>query len=292
MSRIRQIKNRIQSIEQIGKIVDAMEVVALTRLKRVEKHAANLQFYFQHLVSLMRVISGNINYTAHPLLAKKKGGPGIVKIVAFSSDRGLCGGFNNAVISEFWRLMRELKDRAAKDIEVVSFGKKFLRIVRAGRQKVNFVNALSSHEPKSEIFNGLEEVAQSIFYDYVHSGLTEAYLIYNQFKAKSAGRAYVFKLLPFDLDTEEKNKASLDYIYEPAAEELLEELFFHYIVNNLHFALLQSWASEELTRMIAMKQASDSVSEEVGKLNINYHKARQASITQELIEVVNAQGQN
>jgi len=290
MSKARQIKNRIESIQEIGKIVDAMEVVALTRLRRIEKHVLNLEFYFQHLISLIKNLSHSINYPAHPLL-KKKEKRGCVKIVTFSSDRGLCGGFNNAVVLGFLELRNSLIEKGFR-IEVVSFGKKFFRIIKARKEEVNFVSAFSSHEPKSEIWKGLEEAAGGIFNDYINSDLTETYLIYNQFRAKSAGRAHIFKLLPFDFNDKKEGRVSLDYIYEPNPEELLEELFFHYIINNLHLCLLQSWASEELTRMIAMRQASDSVKEEIEKLNISYHKARQAAITQELIEVVNAQGQN
>ena len=282
MSTLKSIKSRILSIEKIKKISSAMEIVALTRLRRIEKKTQNARFYFDMMRDLVYDVAKNLVYEAHPFLRERKQ---IKKtaVILLTSDKGLCGNFNTNILNA---LKEFISDKSIQDIMGISIGRKgggFLKNNNIKTVELKFTSSLSSRD----YIATAAEITEKVSRMYLEREIDQLVIIFNKFKLQFLGRASIIKLLPLKLEGF-KVKRVRDYIYEPSAYAVLEKLLKEYLVNQIGQTILESNASEEMARMLAMKQACDNADEVIYKLNLNYHKARQANITRELIEITTA----
>jgi len=258
-----------------------MEMIAASKMKRAQNQALKGRPY---LGKLTQIIS-NLVYLSdpklsHPLLKSKKS----VKNVAYifiTGNRGLCGAFNTNVIRKMFEI---LKEKNQTQETVITVGKK-------GRQAMERIGkaVLADFETMPDKISYLDSlgISRVVVDDFLNGKLDEVYMVYNHFYSTISQKPIVQRLLPVTL---EKSAASSEtkrsYIFEPKKELLLDELLHRYIETMVYQTLLESVASEQSARMMAMRQASDNATEIVDNLTLNYNKARQAKITTQILEVV------
>lgn len=292
MATLRAIKNRITSVEKIRKIANALEIVALTRLRRMQQDTIAARDYFDRIRELLFDMASNINFKSHPFLEgigdylEERRLAKAIGIISIFSDKGLCGDFNANLINRFLGFCSNYKD---KRIKVAIIGKKGVRYLK---QRKTY-EILSSHSvtDKQTLEKGILDIAQSLIEGFLRGDIDEIYLLYSKFRLHLLGEVKIIKLLPFVLDKVEpqgEEQYHRDYIYEPSAYAVFDSLVREYIVNQIHQGILESRCAEEMSRMLAMKSATDNADEMIGKLRLTYHKSRQAQITKELTEVISA----
>lgn len=280
MATLRQIKDRARAIEKIKKIAYAMEIVSLTRLKRIEHTAVDSRDYFEKIREIVFSLGKSLSFEAHPVLQERKKVKSI-GVIALTSDKGLCGNFNNNIIKEFLRFSFSSAD---KDLKIFSIGKKGSKFFKKQRGLEIIAEIPSAIRQESQ--NALAEISGKLISMFVEGKIDEVTLIYNKFRLQFLGKASFQKLLP--LRIKEERIETKDYIFEPDAFSVLDGLIKEYILNQIQQAIFESNAAQEMARMLAMKQACDNATELIDKLQLSYHKMRQAQITKELMEVVSA----
>lgn len=285
MATLRTIRNRIGSVEKIKKIANALEIVALTRLKRMEEETLASRSYFDAIRQMLFDLATHINFKSHPFLIKHPSTKA-AGIVCIFSDKGLCGSFNANVASQLLEFISAYKD---KKISVALIGKKGMRYFK---QRPNYeILSIHSSTDKVTIEKGILDIAQSFIERFLSEDLDEIFLLYSRFRRHLLGEVKLIKLFPLVLEEikfEKPGKFSRDYIYEPTAYEIFDSLVREYIINQIHQGILESRCAEEMSRMLAMKSASDNAEEMIGELKLTYNKTRQAQITKELTEVMAA----
>lgn len=278
MSKIIAIKQRSDSIGKIKKIAQAMEVIALTRLKKSQKGTLDTRFYFDEIRRLVFDIAEKIDIKIHPFFAERKARS--VGIIIISSDKGLCGGFNNNVIERTRKLCEEKRDLERSIIALGRKGHNYF--VNRDYEIFDYVFSLAKDNVDEEI----SVVSDNIIRAFLQHKIDEVYLVFNYFKLQLLGEVRFFRLLPITF--EKRGRAVRDYIYEPSAESVFDKLLNEYVKCQIAHAVKESKTAEEMARMVAMKQAGDSADELINTLLLKYHKERQGVITRELIDVISA----
>ena len=239
MSKLRDIKRRTTSIGKIKKITGALEIVALTRLKRTEGTTINARFYFDKIREVLLGISQNIIYKKHPIFNRRKGSSAI-GIICITSDKGLCGNFNNSI---FQNLLKFSEEHTGKK-KLVVIGKKGLKYFSrrsAFEIKHHYVDI-----SKLDIHDVLDEIVAKLVEEYLDGALGELYLIFNKFKLQLLGQANIFKLLPMEFET--GKKVIRDYIYEPDSHTVFNKLLVEFLSNQIYQGMLESRCAGEMAR--------------------------------------------
>jgi F-type H+-transporting ATPase subunit gamma len=280
MATLRQIRRRIRSIQSTAKITRAMELVAASKMRRTQARALAARPYAEK----MRWVLANLAQTLpfvdpealHPLL-RRHDHANTVEVVFITPDRGLCGGLP-ATLNR--RVASFILD-SGREVRVVAVGRKgrdFLR--RTGQNVVaEFINI--GDNPS---YDELRPIAQVVMEDFIEGRVDEVYVVYAHFVSTIVQRSEVSKLLPVE-PPEEAATWSVDYIYEPTREEVLAQLVPRYVERQVYEATLEAIASEQSARMVAMRNATDNANEIMGELTLVYNKARQDSITRELLDI-------
>lgn len=278
MPTLRQIKDRISAVEKIKKIADAMEIVSMTKLRRIEGRTIKARDYFNEIRNLLFSIGKSLSFEAHPALALHKD----IKtcgLIVLSSDRGLCGNFNSNIFKRYYKF---LSDNTGKKIVVVSIGKKGTAFFKK-RREVKLLKEVPS-SLKENPLKDASEISTTLLDMYTRMEIDELYMIYNQFKLQFLGSAFCERLFPLKVNTE--GIKVKDYIFEPSPFSVMDNLVREYIANQIEHAILESNSAEEMARMLAMKQAKDNAQDLIGDLGLIYHKTRQAQITNELMDII------
>ncbi len=285
MPSLRDIRNRITSVRSTRQITRAMKMVSAAKLRRAQDAILRTRPYAQLLDQMLARVaarSGQDERTAHPLLVARP--PKLVEVVVITSDRGLSGGFNSNIAR---RTQRFLVENAEK------FQKVLLSTV--GRKGRDFFKArhLEIRKDYAGIHADLRyEKGEAIAHEYTErflSGELDAvFLCYNEFKSAISQKPVVVQLLPIEAHAggDAGSAAGADFKFEPAREELLGELLPRHVAMQVWRALLESVASEHGARMTAMEKATKNAEEMIGSLTLQYNRARQATITKELMEIV------
>ena len=256
-----------------------MEIVALTRLRRIERKTQNARSYFDMIRDLVFDVANHLIYEAHPFLKERKQKKNTA-VILLTSDKGLCGNFNANIFNTF---RENFLDHSGRKITGMSVGKKGEGFLRKNNIKTIGLEFTSSSRSNDYIDTAVK-ITEKVTQLYLEKEIDELVIVYNKFKLQFLGKASVVNLLPIKLEGF-KVKRVRDYIYEPSAYAVLDKLLKEYLINQIGQTILESITSEEMARMLAMKQACDNANEVIDKLNLNYHKARQANITRELIEI-------
>ena len=279
MPSLKAIRRRIGSVKSTQKITKAMKMVAAAKLRRAQMAIVEARPYAGQLLSLLSELAARVGGDApHPLLERRP--EARVMLVVMSSDRGLCGAFNSGLLR---RAEREVAEWKRRDVEA--------RIVVIGRKGRDYL-ARRKYDIKDEflaIQQGLNfgkaiEIASGIMHDYTEGSFDAVYLLYNEFRSAISQRVCVERLLPIEPLAEIANP--VDFLYEPGRDELLAYVLPKYVTSQVWRALLESVASELGARMSAMDSATTNAGEVINKLSLSYNRARQASITKELMEIV------
>ena len=291
MASTQDLKRRVRSITNTRKVTKAMELVASARLRRSQQRIEAMRPYADRMLELMAGVSKAAGAVRLPLLERREQIQKVA-IVPVTADRGLAGGFNAQVIRRSLALMRE---QQAEGREVVWFstGRKAASTLRFRRMNVAQSWIGFSERPA---YNDAQTIAHAVSEAYVNGDVDTVYVVYNAFVSALTQKVTVRELLPIPTDVLESGEDAAaderpelgnpDFIYEPEPAEILARLLPVYVETELYRALLESAASEQGARMTAMRNASKAAGELIDSLTLAMNRARQAEITQEILEVV------
>lgn len=278
MANLKEIRNRINSVSSTMQITSAMKMVSAAKLKKAQDAITAMRPYAEKLTELIRNISATLEGDASGVYAEQREVSKVLLVVV-TSNRGLCGAFNSNVL----KAVRQLVDvtYAGKQVDVLTIGKKGNDILAKTENVVenrsNLFDALT--------FDNVAEVAQNIMNDFVAEKYDKVEVIYNQFKNAATQLVMVEQFLPL-LPVATEGTAVSDYIFEPSKEEIILNLIPASLKTQLFKAVLDSNAAEHGARMTAMHKATDNAKDLRDQLKLTYNKARQAAITNEILEIV------
>ncbi len=285
MANLKEIRNRIASVKSTQQITSAMKMVSAAKLRRAQEAILQMRPYAEQLQIILSYLSGAIRdeeddpYGVERDLQK-------LLVVVITSNRGLCGGFNSAVIKHSLQMVQEEYGNLfrQKAVDFFAIGKRGADYLR--KNQFNMIG------DKSDLFNQLSfdnvmPVAENIMDDYVLKKYDRILLVYNQFKNAAVQVLTTEQFLPVvPPETEEETAYVTDYIFEPSKEYIVKELIPRTLKIQFYKALLDSHAAEHGARMTAMHKATDNATEIIRDLRLTYNKARQATITNEILEIV------
>jgi F-type H+-transporting ATPase subunit gamma len=285
---VQELKRRVRSVQNTRKITKAMELVASARLRRAQARIEAMRPYADKMLELMGgVARASVSARRIPLLQRRE--PQTTGILALTGDRGLAGGFNAQVLRRAVALGRELESEGQTVRWLVS-GKKGRSTFRFRRYELISDWTGFSDRPA---YSDAQAIAHRLTELYVDGELDRVVVIYNHFESPLVQRVTEQEVLPIaehllETDEEERREDAIrgDFIYEPEPEEILARLLPVYLETELYRALLESAASEQGARMTAMRNASKNAGELIDSLTLAMNRARQAEITQEILEVV------
>ena len=278
MANLKEIRNRISSIGSTMKITSAMKMVSAAKLKKAQDAIVQMRPYSNKLTELLQNLSATLDsddggeFTQQKEINK-------VLIVAITSNRGLCGGFNSAVIKEVARIAQE--KYAGKDVSILTIGKKGNDILSKDHRIYKFESDLYD----DLTFENTAVFAEDLMEQFANGAFDHIELVYNRFKNAATQIITQEQYLPI-ATAEETDDASADYIFEPNKAEIVKGLIPKSLKMQLYKAIRDSYASEHGARMTAMHKATDNATELRDELLLVYNKARQASITNEILEIV------
>lgn len=280
MPSLRDLRTRIQSVKNTRQITNAMKMVSAAKLRRATAAATNARPYQQALTGTLQRVAAKAGDVEHPLLTARSEVKKVV-LVVFSSDRGLCGGFNNALVRRTDEMARGIKEEG-KEVIVRTFGKRARDGMRA--RGWNVVDARA--ELKPALFDAETQRLSTILTDSLIAGeLDEAWLCFNQYKSALSQPPTFTKILPLSISSSEA-ASNAEYIYEPGAAVILGILLPLYLRTLIFQAFLETEAGEHAARMAAMDAATRNASDLIDRLTLEYNRSRQATITKELIEII------
>jgi F-type H+-transporting ATPase subunit gamma len=282
------LKRRVRSITNTRKVTKAMELVASARLRRSESRIEAMRPYADRMLELMAGVSQAAGAVRLPLLERREDIQRVA-IVPVSADRGLAGGFNAQVIRRSLALQREV-EAAGQEAVWFSTGRKAASTLRFRGLNVAQSWVGFSERPS---YSDAQAIAHAVSEAYVNKEIDRVVIVYNAFVSALVQKVTVRDLLPIPQDVleradddTERSTGTPDFIYEPEPEEILARLLPVYVETELYRALLESAASEQGARMTAMRNASKAAGELIDSLTLAMNRARQAEITQEILEVV------
>lgn len=282
MANLKEVRNRITSVNSTRQITSAMKLVSAAKLKKAQDAITKMRPYSNKLTEILQNLSqeGGVGDYSKQRPIKN------VLLIVVNSNRGLCGAFNANVIKRAnWAIETHYKEiQANGNLNVITVGKKATQFF----SKKN-VNLISSHD---DIFNSISfesiiPVVESVMKLFVDGKVDKVEILYNQFKSAGTQLVQQEQFLPV-LPTEKKesaNKSTQDYIFEPSKEEILQNLIPLSLKTQFFKVILDSNASEHGARMTAMHKATDNAGELLKELKLSYNKARQAAITGEILEI-------
>lgn len=280
----REIKQRIRSVTSIKQITRAMEMVAASRLKKVESRAISSRTYAEKMHGVLsRLISCKPPEKSHPWFTDKEQHAENVKIILITGDKGLCGAYNNNIIK---KTVEFIKENASKKAKLILLGKKGNLYFSKG----NYAYAKERYIPEPVEKFGYEKVralAAQLLDGYEKGEFGELHIFFTKFHTVMQSFPTSIRLLPLQKDTFDlKGKLVGEYIIEPSADQILDHLFPKYIETQIYQCMLESLTSEYAARRVAMLAATDNAGDVIEELTRTYNKARQEAITKELLEIV------
>ncbi|WP_299202955.1 ATP synthase F1 subunit gamma [Brumimicrobium sp.] len=283
MANLKEIKNRITSISSTMQITQAMKLVSAAKLKRALDAITQLRPYANKIQEILGNVSATLDLSENRYAEQRE--VESVLIIGVSSNRGLCGGFNNNITKKINELLAN--DLKGKKVELLTIGKKVNDAFKNG----GLVNRPEHLGEATSLFDDLTfehtaEYAQYAMDSFIEGKYDKVVVVYNEFKNAAVQIVREQQLLPIVPTVSEDESEIGDYIFEPSKEEIISEIIPKSLKLQLFKAVLDSNASEHGARMTAMHKATDNASELQRELTLAYNKARQAAITNEILEIV------
>ncbi|EKF56737.1 ATP synthase subunit gamma [Galbibacter marinus] len=280
MANLKEIRNRITSVGSTMQITSAMKMVSAAKLKKAQDAITAMRPYADKLTELLQSVSASLEGDSGSVFAEQRDVKNVL-VVAITSNRGLCGAFNTNVIKQASKLANETY--ADKNVSFMTVGKKGNDILSKKYYVIHNNNSVFddlTFENASDITRRLMEVYTEGTYDKI-------LLVYNHFKNAATQIVKTENFLPIEpIEQEELSNSAADYIFEPSKVEIVETLIPKSLKTQLYKAVRDSFASEHGARMTAMHKATDNAKELKSELTLTYNKARQAAITNEILEIV------
>ena len=276
MANLKEIRNRISSVSSTMQITSAMKMVSAAKLKKAQDAITAMRPYSNKLTEILQSLSSSIdsdNKYAQKRNLKK------VLIVSITSNRGLCGGFNSNIFKKSTELANSVYNDS--DVSFVAIGKKgndFLQ--KSFNVETNHIDIFDKLNMEN-----VSLIAESLMEMFINEDFDKIDIVYNKFKNAATQVVVSEQFLPIS-DVEDDSNNNSDYIFEPSKKKIIEELIPKSLKNQLFKAIRDSWASEHGARMTAMHKATDNATELRDQLKLAYNQARQAAITNEILEIV------
>lgn len=278
MANLKEIRSRITSVSSTMQITSAMKMVSAAKLKKAQDAITAMRPYADKLTELLQSLSATLDADSGSKFAHQRP-VNKVLLVAITSNRGLCGAFNSNIIKEVNRLATETYK--GKDVHFLAIGKK----ANDAYKKSGKLIANKSTIFDDLTFDNVAEVAQLLMDKFSEGEFDKIEIVYNHFKNAATQSVKTEQFLPI-VPVESGSNANLDYIFEPSKIEIVKELIPKSLKTQLYKAIRDSFASEHGARMTAMHKATDNATELRNQLKLTYNKARQAAITNEILEIV------
>tara|TARA_R110002050_G_scaffold245367_1_gene382976 strand:- start:41857 stop:42735 length:879 start_codon:yes stop_codon:yes gene_type:complete len=284
MANLKEVRNRITSVNSTMQITSAMKMVSAAKLKRAQDAVTQMRPFSEKLSEVLSNLTASLDssegaYGPH-------GEVNNVLLIPVSSNRGLCGGFNSQIVKATNELIKN--KYAGKNVKVMSIGKKasdtFVRDGYAAAAEVLPEHA--NHVFDSLTYENVEKVAQQVMDSYVAGHFDEITLVYNTFKNAATQVVVREQFLPVIAPENASSSTMVDYIFEPNKEDILDVIVPKSLKTQIFKAVLDSFAGEQGARMTAMHKATDNAGDLLKELKLTYNKARQTAITTEILEIV------
>mgnify|MGYP005993652113 CR=1 FL=1 len=283
MANLKEIRNRITSVNSTMQITSAMKMVSAAKLKRAQDAITQMRPYAQKLQEILGNLTSSLD-TSDNVYAQERDLKNVL-IVGINSNRGLCGGFNNNVAKEVKRIAAQHKD---SNVSILPVGKKMADSLKG----TDFVITDETMPSNTEelwgdlSFENVSEVAQTLMDKFENGVIDKIVIVYNAFKNAGVQIVTTEQFLPIAPAEQADGKESADYIFEPSKEEIVNNLIPSSLKTQLYKAMLDSHAAEHGARMTAMHKATDNATDLKKELQLFYNKARQTAITNEILEIV------
>lgn len=282
MAALKDIKQKVSGIQKTRQITRAMNMVAASKFKNAQTRLESFRPYAAKFMDVLGSLAPRVDASSHPLLAVRE--PNKIRLICMTSDRGLCGGFNNNLIKAAEKFIQG-RQREGQEVELLPLGKK-------GRDY--FRKRMAIRGERIDIFRKFDmalaaEIADEVIEPYLREEYDELHIIYNEFMNVSVQKPVIVRLFPLPLmdGVEELPfESRLNYISEPSEQALVEKLLPLYAHILIYRALLETSAGENGARMVAMDNATRNCEELISSLTLKYNKARQSAITSELMDIV------
>ena len=279
----KEIRGKIQSVENTKKITKAMEMVASSKMRKAQERMRSARPYSEKIRNIAAHLGQANPEYVHPFMQvndTKAAG-----LIVVTTDKGLCGGMNTNVLRVVTAKLRELQG-AGVSTEAVAIGNKGLGFLnRVGARVVSHVTGLGDTPHLDKLIGPVKVLLDA----YAEGKINAVYLCYTRFINTMRQESVVEQLLPLSSETLQNTGRAAhgwDYIYEPDAQSVIDELLVRYVESLIYQAVAENMASEQSARMVAMKAATDNAGNVIGELKLIYNKTRQAAITKELSEIV------
>ena len=289
MANLKEVRTRITSVQSTRQITSAMKMVAAAKLRKAQNSILALRPYASKLLEIMEDLSKSLEGSNESAYTAERE-PQKVLVIPITSNRGLCGAFNINVVKEAVNIIHNDfgKQHKAGKVDVFCIGKKGADLIKS--------RGITPAKINAEIFDNLTfentvPLSEELMEQYASGEYDKIVLIYNQFKNAAVQILKTEQYLPISAEpagqkSEETEHKNTDYIFEPGKEEILNELMPKSLKVQLYKALIDSFAAEHGARMTAMHKATDNADELLKELKLSYNKARQAAITNEILEIV------
>ena len=279
MANLKEIRNRIASVSSTMQITSAMKMVSAAKLKKAQDAITSMRPYANTLTELIQNLSGSMDGDTQNLYTQVRPKQSVL-IISITSNRGLCGAFNANIIKK----TRQLVDKEFKNqkVSLITIGKKGSEILNKSGKVISSYDSVFDNLT----YNNVSNIAEIVMNHYEKKTFDQVVLVYNRFKNAATQIIEVESFLPIVAEKKSENNSNVDYIFEPSKSEIISELLPKSLKMQLFKALRDSFASEHGARMTAMHKATDNATDLRDQLKLTYNKARQAAITNEILEIV------
>ncbi len=276
----KEIRTQIKSIKNTQKITRAMEMVAASKMRKAQERMRASRPYAEKIRAIVGHLAQAHPEYHHSFMKEREAKR--VGIIIISTDRGLCGGLNTNAFKASLTALREWREQGA-DVDVCTIGAKAEAFFKRLRSSiVGHVSHLGDAPKISDLIGTVKIMLDA----YNEGRIDRLFVVYNQFVNTMTQKPQALQLLPIKGEVDEALKHHWDYLYEPEAKEVLDDLLMRYIESLVYQGMVENIACEQAARMVAMKAASDNAGDFISDLQLVYNKARQAAITQEISEIV------
>lgn len=283
MANLKEIRQRIASVQTTRQVTSAMKLVSAAKLRKAQDAVIKLRPFANKLAEILANLSETLNESGECAFTKGHGDGTRLLVVAINSNRGLCGAFNANVNKAINQLIAEQRAQGLTNADVIAIGKNAFEFAKRSKLEVTEFNELYS----TLDFAHALPIIDQIMGDFAAGKYDKVVLIYNFFKNTSTQVVTTEQLLPIVPAAEAGSKnTATNYIFEPSEESLVEKILPMSLRMQFYKAVLNSYAAEHAARMTAMHKATDNATELLRTLNLQYNKARQAAITNEITEIV------
>ena len=283
MASLKEVKNRIVSVNSTQQITKAMKMVAAAKLRKAQEKVLQLRPYSIKLLTILKNLSSNSQNNESKLLISRN--IKNVLLIVIGSDRGLCGSFNSSVIKYTMKLVEDKykKHYDNNSLTILPIGKKMYDHFKKRNFKINdeYWSIL-----KNSDYNEISSIAEYLIQEFNKEHYDRIEVIFNEFKNVAVQKVVHTAFLPVEKEKSKDDDIQSNYIFEPSKKAILNGLIPKALTANLFKSILESNASEQGARMTAMSQATDNATELLKELKLSYNRTRQAAITKEILEIV------